>query len=270
VGRFSEDVTDMPMKRIRRLYKDFKDKHVITLAASVSFFGFLSLFPFLILLASIASFFFEKAQVLVQVERLLRPFPPGVAQTVLKTLTGALNSGRVASALSFLVLIYSSSAVFGQLETALHAVMGTKSRIKGWRATLRTFAFFLATALVLLLLMVGGSALFVVASKLAELPVVRAYWVIEAGTFLVMTGLFALSFRALAFKKPAWANALRGGLFTAAAWEILKILFGWYIRSITSFTALYGVIGSVFFLMLWLFYSVVLYLFGAHISVEWE
>jgi uncharacterized BrkB/YihY/UPF0761 family membrane protein len=42
--------------KICGLYRSFKDKNVVTLAASVSSFGFMSFFPFLVLLASVTSF----------------------------------------------------------------------------------------------------------------------------------------------------------------------------------------------------------------------
>jgi membrane protein len=256
------------MKRIKEIYKSFKSKNVITLAASVSFFGFLSLFPFLVLVTSIVSFFVDKERAIRQVERLLRSFPESVKATVLKTVTGAVNSGKIVSLLSFVALVYSSVAVFGQLAAALHGIMGTKNKIKGWLATLRTFGFFLATVLVLFFLMIGGSALFVLADRLGGVHLFRSFWFTETGTVLVMAAIFALSFRYLSFRKLAWKNVFIAGVITAAVWEVMKILFGLYVSSINGFTSLYGVIGSIFFLMLWLFYSVVIYLVGAHISVE--
>jgi membrane protein len=256
--------------KVGELYRGFKAKNIITLAASVSFFGFLSLFPFLVLLASIASLFFERRQALEQVERLLRPLPVGVADTVIQTLRGAVNSGKIASVLSFLVLIYSSLAVFGQLQIALNKVMGTKRKGKGWVSDLKVFGFFLVTALVFLVLMLGGGTFFVLASKLGDLPLIRTFWVVEAAVFLLEVVLFSFSYRYLAYKVLPWKSVLAGGLFTTVLWEILKILFGWYVSSLNLVTALYGVIGSVFFLMLWLFYSVLIYFAGAHISVELE
>ena len=95
------------VRKIREQYRSFKAKNVITLAASVSFFGFLSLFPFLVLLASIASFFMQKDQAVARVERLLSSFPPAVAATVLRTLRGAVASGKTASAVSFVMLVFS-------------------------------------------------------------------------------------------------------------------------------------------------------------------
>jgi membrane protein len=253
---------------IRELYRSFKAKNVVTLAASVSFFGFLSLFPFLVLLASIASFFTQKKQAFIQIERLLSSFPPAVADTVLQTLRGAVTSGKVVSAISFVLLVSSSLAAFGQLRLALNRVMGMPVKVKGWKATLRTFGFYVATALVSLLLMLGGGTFFVLAAKLAQVSFVSRFLIIEAGVFIVQVLLFAVSYRYLAAKLLPWKNVLIGGVATALLWEVLKYLFGLYVNSIGSLTMLYGFVSSVFFLMLWLFYSVLIYFMGAHISVE--
>jgi len=97
---------------------------------------------------------------------------------------------------------------------------------------------------------------------------VSRFWIIEVGAFAVQAFLFAASYRYLAPEILAWKNVLVGGGIAAFIWEVMKYLFGLYISSINSFTALYGFIGSVFFLMLWLLYSVIIYLLGGHISVE--
>ena len=254
--------------KIRELLRSFKGKNVITLAASVSFFAFLSIFPFVVLLASVASFFVDRNQAIQRVERLLGSFPAPVAETVLQTLRGAVNSGKMASAVSFVVLIYSSLAAFGQLRLALTRVMGLPRRLKGWKSTLKTFGFYAATALVSLVLMLGGGTFFVLADKLHQVAFVSRFWIIEVGAFAVQAFLFAASYRYLAPEILAWKNVLVGGGIAAFIWEVMKYLFGLYISSINSFTALYGFIGSVFFLMLWLLYSVIIYLLGGHISVE--
>ena len=254
--------------KIRPLYRSFKAKNVVTLAASVSFFGFLSLFPFLVLLASIASLFIQKKQTFILIQRLLSSLPPAVADTVLQALRRAVTSGKVVSVISFALLVYSSFAAFGQLRLALNRVMGMPVKGKGWRAALRTLGFYVATALVSLLLMLGGGTFFVLAGKLAQVSSISRFLIIEAGIVIVQVLLFAVSYRYLAAQLLPWKNVLIGGLVTALLWEVLKGLFGLYVSSIGSSTMLYGFISSVFFLMLWLFYSVLIYFLGAHISVE--
>jgi membrane protein len=254
--------------KIRELSRSFKDKNVVTLAASVSFFGFLSLFPFLVLLTSVASFFMQKKQAVLRVEELLSSFPPAVADTVLQTLRKAVTSGKAASAVSFVLLVFSSLAAFGQLRLALNRVMGMPRRLKGWKATLKTFGFYAATALVSLLLILGGGMFFVLAAKLAQVSFVSRFWILEAGVIVFQVLLFAISYRYLAAKLLPWKNVLIGGAATALLWEVLKYLFGLYVSSIGGFTMIFGFVSSLFFLMLWLFYSVLIYFLGAHISVE--
>jgi membrane protein len=254
--------------RVRDLYRSFLAKNVITLAASVSFFGFLSLFPFLVLVVSLASFFFERRQALQQIDRLLQTFPQGVSEIVTRVLAGAVNRGHVASVVSFLVLVYSSFAAFGELRSALNKVLGTQKKTTGWIATLEAFGFFMAVSVVVLLLMLSGGTLFVLARKLERLTLIRALWVVESAAFLGEILLCSVSYRYLASKRLRWKNVVIGGLFTAVLWEILKVFFSWYVSSLHGVAAVYGFIGSIFFLMLWLFYAVLIYFAGAHISVE--
>jgi membrane protein len=254
--------------RVLELYRSFMAKNVITLAASVSFFGFLSLFPFLMLVVSVASIYFERKQALQQVERLLQTFPQGVAEIVTRVLSHAVKHGHVVTVVSCLVLAYSSFAAFGQLRSALYRVMGTQRKSTGLIRTLQAFGFFIAVAVVVLLLMLSGGALFVLARELERLAFIRAVWVVESGAFLGAILLCSVSYRYLAPQRLLWKKAMIGGLFTAVFWEILKILFGLYISSLHSIAGVYGFIGSIFFLMLWMFYAVLIYLAGAHLSVK--
>jgi len=256
--------------KIRGFYQDLRAKNLSTLAASVSFFAFLSLSPFFVLLVSLASLFLDQKTVLLKIEPLLRTFPKGVVETVTNTLMAALSQGKVVSVLSFVLLAYSSYAVFGQLQTALNSVFGAQRAAKSWIRTLRAFFFFVAFALILLSLILGGSILFFMASKLNKLPLLRSFILVEGGTILIEVLLVSFSYRYLTSRKLAWRSVFIGGLVASLGWEILKALFGWYISKLGRGTAIYGSIGSIFLLMLWLYYSVMVYLVGAHVSAEIE
>ena len=256
------------MKIVRRVYHGLRGKNIVTLAASISFFGFMSLFPFLILVATITSFFVERELAILQVQRLLFPFPISVSHVIFETVARVLKSGKTASLLSLAALAYSSVSVFSQLASALHNILGTKHKLKGWLVTVKTFVVFLASTLILFFLMIGGTTLFVLADRLGVRGLFRSLWFTETGTVLVMALGFALSYRFLAFRKIRWKSVFIGGAVTAVVWEALKILFGLYVNSISGFSSLYGAIGTIFFLMLWLFDAVLIYLIGAQVSVD--
>ncbi len=256
--------------KIVGFYKGLRTKNLSTLAASVSFFAFLSLFPFFVLLVSLASLFFNQKAVLPKLEPLLRTFPKGVVETVTNTLKAALSQGKVVSVLSFVLLAIASYAVFGQLQTALNSVFRAQKVAKSWIRTLRTFVFFVAFALILLGLLLAGGTILFLSSKLKRLPLLPSLFLVEGSTILVEVLLISFSYRYLAFKMLAWRNVFIGGLVASVGWEILRLLFGLYVSLLGGGTAIYGTIGSVFLLMLWLYYSVIIYLVGAHVSVEIE
>ena len=254
--------------RLRGLYSTLRPKNVVTLAASVSFFAFLSLFPFLILVATIASLFLDQNQIPADIGRLMQALPSGLNVTVTHIVTGILRRWKAASLISFLVLLYSSFGAFGQLQFALNQVMGLKRKAQRWTSTLKMFGFFLAVVLFLVLLVLGESLLFVLAAKVGKIFFLGTFVVLEVAGFVFETLMFALSYRYLAPRKLRWKSVLIGAVVASTTWEIMKALFGLYISTLHGYTAVYGVIGSLFFLMLWLFYSVLIYLVGAHISVE--
>jgi membrane protein len=256
------------LSKIGGLFVSFKNRNAITLAASVSFLAFLSLFPFLMLLISVASLFLDKQQAFLQLERLLSVFPERLAGTVITTVRGAMSQGKVASIISLLFLMYSSFAVFGQLQLALNRILGTRRRGSGWAATLRTFGFFFGITLFLVLLILSSGTLFVLAAKVNKLPLVRSFILVEAGTLAAEVLLFSFTYRYLAYRRLRWRNVIVGGLVAAVSWEILEFLFGWYITRIDAYSAIYGLLGIIFLLMMWLFYSVLIFFFGAHIGME--
>ncbi|MFO7734361.1 MAG: YihY/virulence factor BrkB family protein [Candidatus Aminicenantes bacterium] len=251
----------------RQVLKELKRKRAVSLAASVSFFAFLSLFPFFLLTITIAGFFIKKSAALAKVEESLRAFPKGIAESFISSLQGMIDAGGVISAVSFLFLIYSSFMVFVQLRAALNRIMGLKKTPKGWLAILKTFSFFLITAFLAVILALSGSALFVMARKLGNLPLVKSYYFIWPA-YVLVEGLFlSFSYRYLSSRTLAARHVLTGGFVAAGLWEILKHLFGLYVNSIDALSALYGSIGSIILLQLWLFYSFLIYFAGAQICL---
>ena len=88
------------------------------------------------------------------------------------------------------------------------------------------------------------------------------------GDLVVITLFFSLSYMFLSFRKLKFKDALIGGFVAAFLWEILKNIYGLYISSINRYFILYGTIGSIVFLLIWLYYSVLIFLIGAEISIE--
>ena len=255
---------------IRAIVAKFREKDIFTLAAAVAFYAFLSLFPFLIMLLYASSLFLNEAATVEKIRLHLRLFPPSVIDTVIANLENILESGQILSLISFPILVYFAFKVFSHLEQALNKIFRRGKKIQSWKATLRAFSFFCATSFVLLVSFFSGNTFLILAAKLEKIPLVNSYVVILIGHVAVEALFFALSYKFLSRRKLSFRSVLIGGLAATVLWEILKHIFGVYIVRIKLYSVIYGSIGSLILLMLWLYYSILVYLIGAEIAMELE
>lgn len=253
---------------IKALINIFRKKDIFTLAAAIAFYAFLSIFPFLIMLLYVSSIFLKEAVTVEKIKLYLRLFPPSVIDTVIANLESILQSGQILSLISFLFLVYFAFNVFSHLEQALNKILSRGRKVKSWKATLKAFTFFLITAFVLLVSFFSGNTFLVLASRLEKIPLVDSYLVILLGHMVVETFFFALSYKFLSHRKLSFKSVLAGGFTATILWEILKHIFGVYIVRVKLYSVIYGSIGSLILLMLWLYYSTLVYLLGAGIAQE--
>jgi len=251
------------------MFVKFREKDIFTLAAAVAFYAFLSIFPFLIMLLYASSLFLKEAGT-EKIRVYLRLFPPSVIDTVIANLENILASGQILSLISFLFLVYFAFNVFSHLAQAINKIFNVEKRYLGWRATLKSFAYFLVTSSVLLISLLAGSTFLIIASKLERIPLVNSYVILLLGHVIVETFFLALSYKYLSRRMLSFRSVIAGGLNATILWEILKHIFGVYVVRVELYSIIYGSIGSLVLLMLWLYYSILVYLLGAEIAMELE
>lgn len=256
------------LRKAKMIYTRFREKDIFTLAASVSFYAFLSLFPFFYLVIYFSTLIMRDSVAIERAQDYLRVFPPVVFDTFIGNLESILSSGQVFSIISFLFLMYFAFKVFNSLEHALNVIYETERMRKEWKAKLKAFLFFLVTSFILVFLFVSGSVFLVLAAKLERIPLVKSYYVLLAGDIIVETLFFSLSFKYLSNRKLSLRNVFIGGFVTTLLWEVLKHIFGIYIASLNRYSIIYGSIGSIILLQLWLYYSILVYLLGAEVSAD--
>jgi membrane protein len=85
--------------------------------------------------------------------------------------------------------------------------------------------------------------------------------------WLLVFLMFQSLYRWVPRTEVKWSEAFWGALFAATAWEIGKSIFGWFLSSgLASYQLVYGSLGAVVALMLWIYLSSVITLLGAHLS----
>jgi len=246
-----------------------------SISAALAFYCAFSLAPLLIIIVSIAGWIVggELAYSYVG-SQLTMLFGKPSANLILDAMKGAQSTdGAWATAVSVVMLLIGASTVFAALESALQQVWGGRDALhRNWRASVRarliSFGFILAIGFLLLVSLTLTTAL------AALRGYVLRHFEGMVGLFASMdfllsiglgTGLVALMYRYLPAKRLAWRHVFTGALVTALLFHLGRWGIGLYLGRATQPTA-YGAAASFAALLLWLYYSAQIFLFGAEFT----
>jgi membrane protein len=246
------------------------------LGAALSYYTVFSLVPLLILTIAIAGLAFgkEAAQhaMMGQIESLVGPQSAAAIQQMLE-IAQKPSSGVLASIIAIGTLLLGASGVFAQLQDALNTVWGIEPKEgRGiWGAIKDRFFSFVAvlgTGFLLLVSLVLSAALAAFGKLFMNwLPGQEA--VLHLANFVVSFGvimlLFAMMFKLLPDAKIAWRDVWVGAGLTSLLFTIGKFAIGMYLGKADVGSA-YGAAGSLVILLVWVYYSSQILLFGAEFT----
>jgi membrane protein len=248
------------------------------LGAALAFYGVFALAPTLVIAIAVAGMVFGEETAVAQenlVARLEQVLSPAVARALAETLSYVYinRSGWIATTIGFAVLIFGIIGAFGQLQAALNSIWGvqTKASVRWWDVIRdRLLGFVLA-------LVCWGLILTALAAT-AVLQAVRAFmpWSLPEQGYLwdalnwalslaLLTLLFAMIYKLLPDIKIRWRAVWVGAALTAVLFTIGNYLIGLYLGRSAAISA-YGAAGSVVVVMLWVYYSSQVILFGAEFT----
>ncbi|MFU8839712.1 MAG: YihY/virulence factor BrkB family protein [Nitriliruptoraceae bacterium] len=251
----------------RRYVEDAGDP----LAAAIAFFGFLSLFPLLLLAVSVTGFVLDDPADQLAVAETITGAIPGFDQTVegddsqvSQLLAAVVRQRGTIGLVGFVTLLFTGLRVVNAAMAATRVVF-RGALLTGVKAKLRQL---LALVGLGLLALAGASASSIAGIGLGQLPGGVAVLVSLLVTFALDVGLFLGAYTLLS---PPVALRVRdrvpGALLAAAGWTGLKVAGAtWVGNQIDSANALYGALGSVIALLLLFYLAGRLYLYGGVLS----
>jgi membrane protein len=183
------------------------------------------------------------------------------------------QQGVLATMVSIGTLIIGATTVFSALESALQQIWGTRdTRPRGWRGFLRTrvisFGFVLAVGFLLLVSLTFTTVLAGLRGWVGQRyeALVGFLGVVEFVLSTALgTALIALLYRYLPAQRLAWRHVLWGALVTTLLFQAGRWGIGLYLGRSTEPTS-FGAAASFAALLLWLYYSAQIFLFGAEIT----
>jgi membrane protein len=238
------------------------------LAAAITYYGFLSLFPMILLALALIGFALagsESAQV-EWGQRLSRSLP-GLEPLIGRNLK-VIVSGRAASGIIGLAgLLWTGT---GAIEATGHALRVIFRRPKGKTGIVRAKLWAVAATMGLGLLALIGTVLAAGAAGVRAGGFAGYLLRIVAGLvgFAIDFTLFVVTYRVLTRGwGPRFAQLWKGALVGAAGWTLLKLFGAWYaVRSASNAGAVYGTFASVVGILLVLYLSSQLFLYGAELN----
>jgi membrane protein len=240
------------------------------LGAALAYYSVFSLAPLLVLALAVAARIYGEEAARGQLEQQLQnQVGPDVAAALQSLLAHSQGPGKgvVATTLSVVALVFGASGMFAQLQDALNTIWKVESRpgrgLWGFaRDHFIPFLIVLAAGGLLLASLVLATALEALRTYLPTPGLEVWRWVNQAAGFLFLVLVFGLVYKVLPDVRLPWRDVWPGAVLTAVLFTVGKYLLDLYLGQ-ASVTSGYGAAGSLVVVLLWVYYSSQILLFGA-------
>jgi membrane protein len=259
----------------RDTFKEFMEDKAMRLAAALAYYAIFSIGPLLFVLVALAGWIFGDEAVRGQIHSQIAGFVGEESAKTIESMMAAkkLGTSPVTTVLAVISLAIGASGVFGQLQDALNTIWEVKAKPgMGIGAFLRdrflSMSMVLGLGFLLLISMVLTTAVQALVERGGQLlPIPDAVTAVLSAviSFIIVTLLFAMIYKFLPDVKLGWSDVWVGALVTAGLFTGGKFLLGLYLGREGMATS-YGAAGSVVVILLWIYYSSIILLFGAEFT----
>ncbi len=254
------------------LWRKYHEDHVSILVSSLAYYTFFSFFPMLLVLASVIGFVYGMGEEYARLPRQLLGGLPFSSEYMANALEKIIRARRSLGFFGSILLIWGATAAFDIVQQILNRIHRAPAMRPLWRR--RLLGLLLGLIVMLFIpLSVGIAALRPLISRTLMHQALLGRW--ESALLTLCMAMLGIAFNfvlllTLYLFGPSvrrhfpqtWAGALTG----AVLWEVSKAAFAVYVQSLSSYKMLYGSIGSVIAVLLWLYVSGTIFAVGAEVN----
>jgi membrane protein len=280
-GQTADAPSEIPRKGwkdiLLRVYSGISEDRLLLIAAGVTFYLLLSIFPGLAALFSIYGLFSNPAEIAGHLDALTNIAPNGAIDVLRDEMIRLASKGGTTLGVSFIVGIVVS---LWTAKSGISAIFDALNIVYEEKETRGTFKFYLATltftslSIVFVLLAIAIVVLIPVVLNLIPLPgaadllVKIARWPI---LFLLAAFALAVLYRYGPSRARAhWRWVTWGSVLATVLWIAASVLFSWYVANFGSYNKTYGSLGAIIGFMTWIWISITVVLLGAKFDAEME
>ena len=254
---------------LREVVHSFHEHDGFFLAAGLSFYVVICVVPFVLLLIAGGGFLLSDETAVQEVVSQLGEIVPVYQREMEQILMGVVRASGVSTLLGTAILLLFATQLFAATRFVLNRILGMKGR-----GFFRGVLFDLSMIVVLTLLFfvtMGVTALFAWMKSLVILfrhGFIFSSLVEWTGLFLAVmfnTALFVLLYRVVPRERIPWSSVLAGSVTAALLWEFAKQLFRLYIQGADVYRTVHGPLGVLIALVMWVYYSAIVFVLGAEL-----
>lgn len=266
--RYIEAINTFITKMIRR----YIAHNIAATSAQIAYYWVLAFFPFLILVISLLSYTPIPTELLMSY---ISKIVPSTLNPFIEVTVNQFIAYRSTTLLSFSVLftLWSGGTAINALTKGIHAAYNSKYIMPFFKARFLAIIYTLLFAILLIVMMVGlvfgntvGDYIFGVLdmNKGIFMPIWHLFRLVMP--FITLILIIYTVYKFIPRKYTKDENVWFGVIFTSVGWYVFSLIFGIYIDNYSKYNQLYGSIGSVFVLLIWLYGSCMLLLVGAELN----
>src|SRR4051794_19739472 len=280
-GRGATTPSDIPARGwkdiLLRVYANVSRHRVMALAAGMTYYSILAIFPAIAALVAVYGLFADPSTIARHLDQLGGFLPGGAIDIAGEQLTRVTSKGSQTLGLTFVVglgvSMWSANAAMKALFDTLNIIYGEEEK-RGFVKLNAVSLSFTVGAVVFVLAALGA---------IVVVPVMLGYvGLSSAGDLLLRIGRWPAMYLVIALalaviyrygpsrEAPQWRWITWGSAIAALLWLGVSGLFSWYAANFGKFNETYGSLGAVIGFMTWLWISAIVILLGAEIDAEME
>jgi membrane protein len=264
---------------MKRTLREFKADNLTDLAAALTYYGVLAIFPMIIVIVSVLGLVGHSAtQPLINN---LDKVAPGPAKTIftnaIHNVGGHQGTAGILFIAGLLVALWSASGYIAAFMRASNVVWDVEEGRPIWktipiRVAVTVVTVLLITASALAVILTGG-----LARQVANLIGLgsTAVTVFDIAKWPIMLLIVSLILSVLYYmgpnvRQPGFRWVTPGSILAVGVWIIASAAFAFYVASFSSYNKTYGALGGIVVFLIWLWITNVVILFGAELNAEME
>ena len=260
---------------IRNTIQRFTQERGAEAAASLAYYSFFSLFPLVLVIIVVGSFFVDRDVVQSNLLNLLQGVLPGVEEIVIENINQVLQLRGSVTFVALVSLTWSATMAFNVIVKNINRAF-PKATVPNFLKG-RLMGLFMILGLALLMLLSFAASTISGLIPVINIPLhdkaLHETLIWQIGSFMVPILINFLMFWTLYQWVPQISvnrgAAIIGGAIAGIAWELLNNVFTWYLSSgLSRYRLVYGSLGTIVALLFWIYITATILLMGAHLTAS--